>query len=105
MKAAELLLQERMPRQIAVTFPLIEEEGKAGGRVTDIEPAAGRRYDRPDSETPATHMLCNGRYSLMLTAAGSGQARWRTSRSSSPTARPATVTRSTRPPRLRASRR
>ncbi|MBA3729349.1 MAG: DUF3131 domain-containing protein, partial [Sphingomonas sp.] len=76
-KAAELLLQERMPRQIAVAFPLIAEEGKAAGRVKEMEPPAGRRYDRPDSETPATHMLCNGRYSLMLTAAGSGQARWR----------------------------
>ncbi|MBA3670111.1 MAG: DUF3131 domain-containing protein [Sphingomonas sp.] len=76
-KAAELLLQERMPRQIAVTFPLVEEEGKIAGRVKEIEPPAGRRYANAHSASPATHMLSNGRYSVMLTTAGSGQTRWR----------------------------
>ena len=76
-KSAELLLQERMPRQIAVTFHAVADEGKAAARVSEIAPPAGRRFASVGGAAPATHLLSNGRYTVMLTAAGSGQSRWR----------------------------
>ena len=41
------------------------------------EPLGGRRHATAHSATPATHLLSNGRYAVMLTAAGSGYSRWR----------------------------
>jgi len=76
-KSAELLLQERMPRQIEVTFQAVAEEGKAAVRVNEIAPPAGRRFASVGGAAPATHLLSNGSYTVMLTAAGSGQSRWR----------------------------
>lgn len=35
-----------------------------------------RRFSSPHSTMPRTHLLSNGRYSVMLTAAGSGYSRW-----------------------------
>ncbi|HEU5482424.1 MAG TPA: glucoamylase family protein, partial [Sphingomicrobium sp.] len=76
MKAAELLLQERMPREIAVQLPWTSDAA-AAAKVRELEaPVAARRVD-PDAATPATHLLSNDRYSVMLTAAGSGYSRWR----------------------------
>ena len=76
-RAAELLLQERMPRQIAETFPSVAEEGRLAGQVKEIELPAGRHFADADTPVPATHLLSNGRYTVMLTAAGSGFSRWR----------------------------
>ncbi len=36
-----------------------------------------RRFDSPRQQAPCTHLLSNGRYAVMLTAAGSGYSRWR----------------------------
>jgi cyclic beta-1,2-glucan synthetase len=36
-----------------------------------------RRFSSPYQATPRTHLLSNGNYSVMLTAAGSGYSRWR----------------------------
>jgi cyclic beta-1,2-glucan synthetase len=38
---------------------------------------SSRRFDSPHHATPRTHLLSNGSYSVMLTAAGSGFSRWR----------------------------
>ncbi len=38
---------------------------------------SSRRFASPCHATPRTHLLSNGNYSLMLTAAGSGFSRWR----------------------------
>jgi cyclic beta-1,2-glucan synthetase len=38
---------------------------------------SARRFDSPNQATPRTHLLSNGNYSVMLTAAGSGYSRWR----------------------------
>jgi cyclic beta-1,2-glucan synthetase len=38
---------------------------------------ASRRFSSPHHATPRTHLLSNGSYSVMLTAAGSGYSRWR----------------------------
>ena len=76
-KAAELLLQERMPRQTDETFPSVAEEGRSAEQVKEFDPPVGRRFASPDTPIPATHLLSNGRYTVMLTAAGSGFSRWR----------------------------
>ena len=42
-----------------------------------LERPGGRRLTTPHAAAPATHLLSNGRYAVMLTAAGSGYSRWR----------------------------
>ena len=74
-KAVELLLQERTPRGVLVARPRAEEVSAA--RVRELFPPALRRFNTPHDPTPRTHLLSNGRYAVMLTAAGSGYSRWR----------------------------
>ena len=74
-QAGELLLQERTPRDVAITRPRAEEV-QVAARVGDLLPATLRRYDSPHDVTPRTHLLSNGRYTVMVTAAGSGFSRW-----------------------------
>ncbi|SEE70310.1 cyclic beta-1,2-glucan synthetase [Rhizobiales bacterium GAS188] len=74
-QATELLLQERTPRDVAVARPWATE-AKSAANTRDIEPAGGRRFASAHQATPATHLLSNGRYATMLTAAGSGYSRW-----------------------------
>ncbi|HYI06909.1 MAG TPA: glucoamylase family protein, partial [Reyranella sp.] len=75
-QASELLLQERMPRDVAVAHPRAEEV-----RIAATEPGFDaptvRRLTAPAGAAPVTHLLSNGRYSVMLTSAGSGYSRWR----------------------------
>ncbi|MET3901396.1 cyclic beta-1,2-glucan synthetase [Devosia sp. UYZn731] len=75
-RASELLLQERMPRDIAAAHPRAEEV-KASAQEADRGMATVRRLTPPLTGAPVTHLLSNGRYALMLTAAGSGYSRWR----------------------------
>ena len=74
-QAVELLLQERVPRDVAVARPP-PERTKEIAVGTAIAPELQRRYTSAHSRTPRTHLLSNGRYSVMLTAAGSGYSRW-----------------------------
>ena len=74
-KATELLLQERMPRDVAATR-LWAADVKSAAGARNVEPSGGRRFSSAQQATPATHLLSNGRYSTMLTAAGSGYSRW-----------------------------
>ncbi|MGZ6016226.1 MAG: glucoamylase family protein, partial [Phenylobacterium sp.] len=75
-EATELLLQERIPRDITATPPLVSETTSAA-RVREVERSAAWRNASPHSSSPATQLLSNGRYSVMLTAAGSGYSAWR----------------------------
>jgi cyclic beta-1,2-glucan synthetase len=70
-QATELLLQERIPRNVDVSRPRAEEV--LLGRVMHerVAPVA-RRFDTADLPTPRTQLLSNGEYSVMLTTAGSG---------------------------------
>ncbi|HEX9325381.1 MAG TPA: glucoamylase family protein, partial [Reyranella sp.] len=70
-QATELLLQERTPRDVAVAHPRAEEVG-VSTTVDDLEPAVVRRLHNPHAASPSVHLLSNGRYSVMLTGAGSG---------------------------------
>jgi cyclic beta-1,2-glucan synthetase len=75
-QATELLLQERTPRGVAVARPRAEEV-KADVNVREITPPTIRRFHSPHDLIPRTHLLSNGRYTVMITAAGSGFSRWR----------------------------
>jgi cyclic beta-1,2-glucan synthetase len=70
-QATELLLQERTPRDVSVAHPRAEEVQTAA-RVRDADQPELRRLHGPHSATPQVHLLSNGRYAVMLTAAGSG---------------------------------
>ncbi len=74
-RAAELLLQERMPRDVAVAIAP-PEQGQTTARSAALTPAMPRHYTSPHSRIPRSHLLSNGRYSVMITAAGSGYSRW-----------------------------
>ncbi|MDO8485065.1 MAG: glucoamylase family protein, partial [Candidatus Limnocylindrales bacterium] len=74
-QATELLLQERMPRDVLVARPRAEEV-KSAADVRDLVPPLLRRFTSPHDQTPRTHLLSNGRYAVMVTAAGSGYSRW-----------------------------
>ncbi len=74
-EATELLLQERMPRDVLVARPRAEEV-KSAADVRDLVPPVPRRFTSPHDLVPRTHLLSNGRYAVMVTAAGSGYSRW-----------------------------
>ena len=74
-QATELLLQERAPRLLP----------KTGSRATLIKPrheenelhvGTMRRTQDAHGTSPDCHILSNGRYSTLVTAAGSGYSRW-----------------------------
>jgi cyclic beta-1,2-glucan synthetase len=75
-QATELLLQERTPRDVSVARPRAEEVTTAA-RASDAQQPEVRQVHTPHGATPQTHLLSNGRYAVMLTAAGSGYSRWR----------------------------
>src|SRR5207342_2498999 len=43
----------------------------------DLQVPHVRRLRSPHDSAPQTHLLSNGRYSVMITAAGSGYSRWK----------------------------
>ena len=75
-QATELLLQERTPRDVLVARPRAEEVS-AAAQVRELIAPMVRRFTTPHDATPRTQLLSNGRYAVMLTAAGSGYSRWR----------------------------
>ena len=74
-QATDLLLQERTPRDVSVAHPRAEEVGTAA-RMADLQVPDVRRLKSPHDSAPQTQLLSNGRYSVMVTAAGSGYSRW-----------------------------
>jgi cyclic beta-1,2-glucan synthetase len=75
-QATELLLQERTPRDVAVARPRAEEVS-AEANVRESTAPTIRRFHSPHDLIPRTHLLSNGNYTVMITAAGSGFSRWR----------------------------
>ena len=73
-QATELLLQERTPRGVAVAHPWAAAQST--GKILDVEPPVSRPLIKTHGSTPSTHLLSNGRYLVMLTAAGSGSCCW-----------------------------
>ena len=75
LKAADLLLQERVPKNIASVFLGNLKLEKAQTPAGSSE--AGMRILRdPDSAVPEVHLLSNGRYHVAITSAGGGYSRW-----------------------------
>ena len=64
-----------MPRDVLVARPRAEEV-KSAADVRDLVPPVLRRFTSPHDAIPRTHLLSNGRYAVMVTAAGSGYSRW-----------------------------
>ncbi|WP_456307031.1 GH36-type glycosyl hydrolase domain-containing protein [Lichenicola cladoniae] len=73
-QAAELLLQERAPRNVAIARPLPMVKKPSAAKT--VGRPGGRRYTSADAPQPVTHLLSNGRYAVMLTEAGAGSSRW-----------------------------
>jgi cellobiose phosphorylase len=76
LRAATLLLQERIPKATALLAPHARE-AQVSRRVTDgaAEPVM-RVFTNPNPPTPELHLLSNGRYHVMVSAAGAGYSRW-----------------------------
>lgn len=75
MASAELLLQERAPDKGAIAHPLPTEQALPTPP-PETTAHTGRFYDTAYASEPVTHLLSNGRYTVMLTSAGSGYSSW-----------------------------
>jgi cyclic beta-1,2-glucan synthetase len=73
-EAAELLLQEKAPREI----PMVYAKAENPMRVDDggFDDAPMRIIDNPLKSSRSTQIMSNGQYAVMLTANGSGYSRW-----------------------------
>ncbi len=74
-QAVDLLLQERVPRDVATARPRAGDVTVSAVQPTDTPKV--RRFDEPASAAPTGHLLSNGRYGVMLTPTGAGYSRWR----------------------------
>ena len=75
-QATNLLLQERMSRDMTGPESKIETV-KVPASIGALVSSTPRRFNSPHALTPRAHLLSNGRYAVMITAAGSGYSRWR----------------------------
>lgn len=75
LRATELLLQERVPKA-APFYPHQGEATESGPRPGGAE-ATLRVVTNPQNAAPEVHLLSNGRYHVMVTAAGGGYSRWK----------------------------
>src|SRR4030095_10325185 len=74
-RAAELLLQERVPKETTILFPHELEANRARDISASAE-ATFRVFTNPNSGPPEVHLLSNGRYHVMITSAGGGYSLW-----------------------------
>jgi cellobiose phosphorylase len=76
LKAADLLLQERLPRTavsvLAGDLALEETRTYSGDGESRM-----RVFTNPTPLAPEVHLLSNGRYHVVVTSAGGGYSRWR----------------------------
>lgn len=74
-QAVEMLLQERVPRDVAIAPPRAKEVLVAA--VEALSAPVVRHFENPVTATPTAHLLSNGSYGVMLTPTGAGFSRWR----------------------------
>jgi cyclic beta-1,2-glucan synthetase len=74
-RANEVLLQERVPALVPLVTPHSDEA--APPVVRDVPSLLSRRMTTAHTPHPRTHLLSNGRYSVMLTNAGAGWSTWK----------------------------
>jgi cyclic beta-1,2-glucan synthetase len=72
-RSAELLLQERIPHDAPLVHP--ESDAAAAPSFAAAAYPVSRRLTSPDTPGPRTHLLSNGRYTVMLTNSGAGFSR------------------------------
>ena len=76
LKAADLLLQERVPKTAASVF--VEDLApKTPPVLTGGGESVMRVFTNPTPPAPEVHLLSNGRYHVAITSAGGGYSRWR----------------------------
>jgi cyclic beta-1,2-glucan synthetase len=75
-QATELLLQERTPPETDLSPPG-SDDVHSTPEVRELAAAVPRRFSSPHHVAPRTHLLSNGSYSVMISAAGAGYSRWR----------------------------
>ncbi len=76
LKAADLLLQERVPKAAAGVLSedlKLEESRTAAGNGESVM----RVFTNPSPPAPEVHLLSNGRYHVAISSAGGGYSRWR----------------------------
>ena len=75
LKAAALLLQERVPKTAAsvIADNLTPEMARAQDDGSD---SMMRVFTDPNSAVPEVHLLSNGRYHVVISSAGGGYSRW-----------------------------
>ena len=76
LRAADLLLQERVPKAVAPIFPHVAE-ASATRSTSAEEEGTMRVFTDPGGPAPEVHLLSNGRYHVVITSAGGGYSRWR----------------------------
>ncbi len=76
-RATELLLQERAPRDVPITHARAEAPEPERRVSRAAVPPTERTREGAAALAPGLHLLSNGRLSLRLTPAGGGQLRWR----------------------------
>jgi cyclic beta-1,2-glucan synthetase len=74
-EAAELLLQEKAPREIPVLQAKADNPMRKAVESSE-EPASIRYIPNPMTAPRATQIMSNGHYSVMVTANGGGYSRW-----------------------------
>ncbi len=74
-EAAELLLQEKAPREIPVLQAKADNPMRKAVESSE-EPASIRYIPNPMTAPCATQIMSNGHYSVMVTANGGGYSRW-----------------------------
>ena len=76
LKAADLLLQERVPKTAASVF--VDDVALETSRSLSSEDGRGMRvFTNPTPPAPEVHLLSNGRYHVVISSAGGGYSRWR----------------------------
>lgn len=73
-RAAELLLQERIPRNIPAAIPRSDASAPRPASTEDMQRMAV--IEGAPHGPPVAHILSNGRYGVTLTATGGGTSRW-----------------------------
>ena len=76
LRAADLLLQERVPKACVPIYPHVAEASAT--RISSNEQEGTMRvFSDPSTVGPEAHLLSNGRYHVVVTSAGGGYSRWR----------------------------
>ena len=75
-EAAELLLQEKAPRDIPIATVRTEADERTKGEPWSSKARTRAWCSNPAAALRSTSLMSNGRYSVMVTATGSGYSRW-----------------------------